>query len=223
MKKVLSLLIAICAVAAASAQIPVLKPVGVYMIPDIPASEYKRLENLYMEGTRKSPLFDLMYTPGASWYDEARDKVARVYASSSLSSQGSNSYRAANIHDFNHETAWVEGVQGHGIGQYVVYEFEMSCPRITTVYILNGYVKSNSAWSANSRVKKLKVYYNNKPIAILELQNSRSMQWFDIGTVGRTGSGPRWSLKFEILEVYPGTKYQDTVISDIMFNGIDVY
>jgi hypothetical protein len=104
-----------------------------------------------------------------------------------------------------------------------VYEFEMSCPRITTVYILNGYVKSNSAWSANSRVKKLKVYYNNKPIAILELQNSRSMQWFDIGTVGRTGSGPRWSLKFEILEVYPGTKYQDTVISDIMFNGIDVY
>jgi hypothetical protein len=71
--------------------------------------------------------------------------------------------------------------------------------------------------------KKLKVYYNNSPIAILELEDSRTLQSFDIGVVGRTGHGPRWSLKFEILEVYPGSQYQDTVISELVFDGIDVY
>lgn len=32
-----------------------------------------------------------------------------------------------------------------------------------------------------------------------------------------------WTLKFEMLEVYPGKKYDDTVISEIYFDGIDVY
>lgn len=32
-----------------------------------------------------------------------------------------------------------------------------------------------------------------------------------------------WTLKFEILEVYEGSKYSDTVISEIYFNGIDVH
>ena len=56
MKKFLSLVIAICAVAVASAQIKVLKPAGVYKIPDTPASEYKRLSDKYMEGALNSPL-----------------------------------------------------------------------------------------------------------------------------------------------------------------------
>ncbi len=221
MKKFVSLLIAICAVTVANAQVKVVKPKNIYPVPNITAAEYESKTDLYMEGILESQIFDTLYSPGDSWYSEA--SVAKIYASSSLSSQGSNSYRAANIHDFNHETAWVEGVPGHGIGQYIVYEFEMSNPRITTVYIFNGYVKSDKAWRANSRVKKLKVYYNNSPIAILELQDSRSMQVFDIGTVGRTGSGPRWSLKFEILEVYPGSQYQDTVISELVFSGLDVH
>jgi hypothetical protein len=31
------------------------------------------------------------------------------------------------------------------------------------------------------------------------------------------------TLKFEILEVYPGTRHKDTVISEIYFDGIDVH
>lgn len=230
MRYFLSLLIAICAVTAASAQVKVLKPEGVFIVPDISADEYVRMYEMLDSGTlneetvrilESSPLYSHFYSPGCSWY--CGGSVAKIYASSCLSSQGSNTYYASNLHDFNHETAWVEGVSGHGIGQYIVYEFEMQCPRITTINILNGYVKNYNAWKANSRVKKLKVYYNNTPIAILELEDSRSLQWFDIGVVGRTGNGPRWSLKFEIIEVYPGSKYPDTVISEIYFDGIDVH
>ena len=34
---------------------------------------------------------------------------------------------------------------------------------------------------------------------------------------------PSWHLRFEIMEVYPGTKYEDTVISELYFDGIDVH
>jgi len=30
---------------------------------------------------------------------------------------------------------------------------------------------------------------------------------------------PQWSFKFEIVDVYEGTKYDDTVISEIYFSG----
>ena len=32
-----------------------------------------------------------------------------------------------------------------------------------------------------------------------------------------------WTLKFEILDVYPGERYDDTVISELYFDGIDVH
>lgn len=34
---------------------------------------------------------------------------------------------------------------------------------------------------------------------------------------------PDWTVKFEIVEVYKGTKYNDTVISEIFFDGTDVH
>jgi hypothetical protein len=32
-----------------------------------------------------------------------------------------------------------------------------------------------------------------------------------------------WTLKFEILDVYPGEKYEDTAISELYFDGVDVH
>ena len=134
-------------------------------------------------------------------------------ASSELSSQGSANYRISNISDWNHETAWVEGVNGNGIGQWI--KFQDISKQIDFITILNGYVKNDKAWSENSRVKSLKVYCNDEPLCILELQDSRSMQSFSVGDLFE-GKNIK-TLRFEILEVYSGTKYQDTAISEIYF------
>ena len=73
------------------------------------------------------------------------------------------------------------------------------------------------------------MYYNHKPYAVLNLEDSRSLQIFDVGVLGfresfiETGEPETWTLTFEILEVYPGEKYQDTAISDLYFDGIDVH
>ena len=160
---------------------------------------------------------------GDSWYNAGGPDT--VIASSSLKDQGKYSYKAKNAHDFDLKTIWSEGVKGYGVGEYLLYKFKKNSPRITSIIIANGCVQSEALYKANSRVKKMKVYYNDEPIAILNLRDIVGIQTFSIGTLGYGWDNPNakdWSLKFEIMEVYPGSKYDDTVISELYFNGLDV-
>ncbi|MCE7990574.1 MAG: hypothetical protein HEP71_01285 [Roseivirga sp.] len=152
-------------------------------------------------------------------------------ASSELTAQGTSTYNAQNAHDLSYETAWVEGVSGYGIGEYIEYHVEPENPRMTEIIIVNGYVKSDNAWKNNSRVKKLKMYIDNKPYAILELEDSKAEQHFKVDPIGYGDRDnfellkkkPGFTLKFEIVDVYPGLKWEDTAITEIYFDGIDVH
>lgn len=166
---------------------------------------------------------------GCSWYcGGGQDTIS---ASSTLKTYKGINYSAKNIHDLNYKTAWIEGVPGYGIGEYVIYHLPPQNPRITDVIIVNGYVKSSTTWKDNSRVKRLKMYVNNEPFAILNLADSRQEQRFKFEPIGyadrqnweQLQEKPWWTIKFEILEVYKGDKYDDTAISEIYFDGIDVH
>lgn len=166
---------------------------------------------------------------GCSWY--CGGGPDSVYASSSLKPMSGISYKAENAHDLSYKTAWVEGAPGPGIGEYLVYRFSAQAPRITKIIVVNGYVKSEKAWRENARVKKLKMYLNNKPFAILDLEDNRNEQIFQFDPIGNSdrddwealAAKPAWTLKFEILEVYKGEKFEETAISEIYFDGIDVH
>ncbi len=148
----------------------------------------------------------------------------KVTASSALKSSGAITYEAKNAHDFSFKTAWVEGVDGYGQGQYLEYFFENKSPRVTAIEIYNGYTKSEEAWKKNSRVKRLLLSVNNRPFARLELQDTRALQTFTLpGPLGRTSDGKELVLKFEILEAYNGDAYDDTAITEIFFDGLDVH
>lgn len=164
-----------------------------------------------------------------SWYCGGGPDT--LWASSALKPQAGISYKAENAHDLSYKNAWVEGVPGYGIGEYLVYRFSATSPRINKIIVANGYVKSEKAWRDNSRVKKLKLYFNNKPIAILNLQDNRNEQIFHFDPIGYSdrenwdalASQPPWTLKFEIMEVYKGDRFDDCAISEIWFDGIDVH
>ena len=156
---------------------------------------------------------------GCSWYCGTGYPI-KITASSHLKPQGKNTYDAKNLHDLMYNTPWVEGVPGYGVGEWVKYTFEANSSRITNIHVVNGYVKSQAAWKSNSRVKRLKVYVNDKPFAILNLEDSRSEQTFSIDPLN---DSKEWTMKFEILEVYKGDKYDDTVLSEVYFSGIDVH
>jgi hypothetical protein len=166
---------------------------------------------------------------GCSWYCGGGQDTNS--ASSSLKPFEGIDYSANNIHDLNYNTAWIEGVSGYGIGEFITYHFPPENPRITEIIIVNGFVKSEKSWKDNSRVKKLKMYIDDKPFAILNLADSRQEQHFKFEPLGYSDrqdweelqKKPWWTIKFEILDVYKGDKYDDTAITEIYFDGIDVH
>ena len=106
---------------------------------------------------------------------------------------------------------------------FLEFYFKNNSPRITEIIISNGYMKSETAWKNNNRLKKLRLKVNGKSFGILNLEDSKTDQIFELGTFGRNKNGKDLILKFEILEVYKGDKYNDTAITEIYFSGIDVH
>ncbi len=159
---------------------------------------------------------------GCSWYCGG-DSIG-VSSSSFLSSNNkAYNYVPLNAHDLNFKTAWVEGVKGNGIGEYLEYRFDNTHPRVTEIIIHNGYVKTDKAWKENGRVKKMKMIMNGKPYALLDLKDTKAAQHFKFEPLGRRQDGRDLYIRFEIMEVYPGSKYEDVAISEIYFDGIDVH
>ena len=175
---------------------------------------------LYKYGEVVESIWDII-DGGCSWYCGGGNYS--VKASSSLHPDKGKVYRAENANDISYKTAWVEGKEDEGIGEYLEYYFKNSSPRVTKIIISNGYMKSESAWKNNNRVKKLKLYVNGKFYGVKNLEDSRTDQVFDIGTFGRNKNGSELILRFEILEVYKGEKFNDTAITEIYFDGIDVH
>ena len=181
------------------------------------ASEQKEL-NILLEkyGEVVENAWDII-DGGCSWYCGGGNY--KIKASSSLN----DSYKAKFANDLSYKTAWVEGKKDEGIGEYLEYYFKNDSPRITEIIISNGYMKSEETWKNNNRVKKLKLYVNGVPFGILNLKDSRTDQYFSVGTLGHNKNGTDLVLKFEILEVYKGSKYNDTAITEIYFDGIDAH
>lgn len=156
---------------------------------------------------------------GCSWYCGGGPE--KIISSSALKPIQGFDYKPENAHDFSLRTAWVEGAKGQGIGESITFTFPKQSPPVTTVMIYNGYMKSEKAWRENTRVKQLKLYVNNEPVALLNLQDVKSKQIFDIGS--QQGIKSDLALKFEIVGVYEGDKYTDTAISEIEFDGTGVH
>ena len=112
----------------------------------------------------------------------------------------------------NAHIPWVEGAKGNGINETISIEFN------NPVYgfsILNGYadVQNMKLFKENGRVKKLKVEdLTNKLEYTMSFEDKVYFNYIEL-------SKPSNSIKLTILEVYEGTKYQDTCISALIENA----
>lgn len=154
---------------------------------------------------------------GCSWY--CGGGPYKVVASSELD----KNYKAAYAHDLSFKFAWIEGAKGQGVGEYIEYYFKNDSPRLNKIDIFNGYLKSEEAWKNNSRVKKIKMYINGAPYAMLNLKDTKALQSFNMPLLGKRSDKKDLILKFEIIEVYAGDKFADTALTEIYFDGIDVH
>lgn len=151
-------------------------------------------------------------------------------ASSTLAPQGSISYDASNIYSENRNSVWCEGAEGDGIGEYI--EITQQCTvgydgadnpfTFKELCIVNGYAATEEKWADNNRVRELKVYFNDKYVGVVRLEDTIKPQYIDISdwNLG-TANGEEVKFRFEITDIYKGEKYDDTCITGIVieFDG----
>ncbi|MEP2023202.1 MAG: hypothetical protein ABJH98_09245 [Reichenbachiella sp.] len=164
-------------------------------------------------------------------------KIGIPSASSTLKDQGANTYNISNTHDLDLRTAWIEGKRGYGIGETISFKMDYSSDAgYAKVYnfagvieLFNGYCKSEKVWNENSRIKTLMLTLNDTPVCLIELVDTWQYQSIDLRKLFKE---PRKFpnaefeithndvLNFKIMEVYEGTKYKDTALSELVFSNI---
>lgn len=150
---------------------------------------------------------------GGKWEVEMTDYD--VTASSTLKPDGELTYDAKNVQSFFGDQAWVEGVDGDGIGQKLTLTFKKpkTADKLT---ILNGYNKTEALYYSNNRVAELKMTINGGEPTVVSLPDSGPSKPFSIDLP--KNAGPINEVTLTINKVHPGKKYKDTCISGIYFS-----
>ena len=123
-------------------------------------------------------------------------------------------YDESNLALKNWEIPWVENVPGYGIGEYVEIKDVTPEPykkKINYLLILNGYfsVEKPYLYKQNSRVKQIKVTgLNSGKEKILDVLDTPHPQTVDISFLET-----QEPFRVTIMDVYKGTKYDDTCIN----------
>jgi len=143
-------------------------------------------------------------------------------------------YAASRAFDRNQDTAWSEGVDGPGIGEALVVKVED--PR-RPIQILPGFARSERLFRRNNRPERIRIYVleSRRPAATqmgiffadlqilakaeFTLEDKREWQTLRLPEHAEKYSAPehgRGLIAIEILSVYKGSHYDDTLISEVM-------
>lgn len=148
--------------------------------------------------------------------------------------EGKVLYAASSLMDNDCRTAWVESKSDFGKNERI----KIPCnDLLTQVLIVNGFRKSEKTYYENNRVKRIALYVDGVKLGEMtfpdrpychvdmsnildegELLNLNGDFFKENNGKSMSNAGAFWpkeNIEIEILEVYPGTKYNDTCISDI--------
>jgi len=122
-------------------------------------------------------------------------------------------YHVKEIKDNDPKTAWVEGKADDGIGEWV--EFTYDPPVILErISVINGYMRSETLYYANNRVKKIRISFDDGTHFDQVLKDGElKPQIITLPEPKQAGK-----VRLTILETYKGSKYNDTCISEIIFD-----
>lgn len=140
---------------------------------------------------------------------EARRNMT-VCATSSLSTTKNYNFGPEQAVDSNPKTAWVEGARGQGLGNWIMLRFEQVRP-VRYLGIENGFGKQidSERWEQLSRVKDALIETSDGLIERVRLKDTDQPQYVDLGRETQ----PTW-IRLTLLSVYPGTKWQDTALTE---------
>jgi O-phosphoseryl-tRNA(Cys) synthetase len=138
---------------------------------------------------------------------------ATTSASSHLPTDHGGQYQSWIAMDGSLGTAWVEGVVGPGVGEWI----QLSFPGTVEIHYINldvGYDRDADIFYANNRIKRVTFIFSNGEQIEMPLSDIRGMQMIVLARA----PGPSIEttfVKIVIEEVYPGSRYDDTCLSEV--------
>jgi hypothetical protein len=160
----------------------------------------------------------LLLLPGLALANgvERRLHPDRVDASSFLWNDWNKfqeNYHPLYVGDDDAKTAWVEGAEGAGEGEWIrVAVTTLDGTSKVRLHLRNGYQKSKSLYKANARLKEVKVKLLpgnvEKAFTLTDADG-----WQDV--VVDQPAGKLDGVELKVVSVYEGTKYEDLCLSDL--------
>lgn len=146
---------------------------------------------------------------------ESNNISLSAISSSHLVPSKLNTYYANNAVDGNPNSPWVEGGKGYGIGEYLKISFNKESS-IKGLRIINGYNFSKpdgvgNRFFKNSRVKKANLRFSDGSTESIELKDTNEFQ-----TIYFSERKTSYVV-ITIEDVYKGSKWEDTCISEVGF------
>jgi len=133
----------------------------------------------------------------------------KATASSVRYSVQSNTYDPSNAIDGKKGTAWIEGADGPGWGEWIRFDFDREI-NLHRVLILPGYFKSPAIWARNNRISGATVSFSDGTSRVFNFPDRMERHTLDVGSI-RT----RW-VRIELEDFYLG-KDPDTPVSEVAF------
>lgn len=163
--------------------------------------------------------------------------IDKIISSSTLAKTKKYTYEASNMIDGNYNTCWAEGLKDSGKGETIDIYLKKKC-NLTGVGLINGYLSNEKTYAENNRIKKVKIeildskgiiiesyikHLPDVPFKEINLKNP----YDNIDIIYNQGDSGRelesyYRIRLTILEVYQGSKYDDTCISEIILFGSEI-
>ena len=162
------------------------------------------------EGSSPTPNRRPTATPGDQPSPEPQTPLKITASASSVRlAVQANTYYPSNAIDGKRGTAWIEGVDGPGIGEWIRFDFDREI-NLHRILIQPGYFKSPYIWAQNNRLATVTVQFSDGSSREINFDDRMEGQKIDVGSI-RT----RW-VRLVIESVYYGTD-PDTAISEVAF------
>jgi len=175
-------------------------------------------ETIFVSGEKYYPKVAIGYTVPENSYgshifllDIPRlELTSRIYKDpSSFLKEFGIEYKIENLNDLESDTPWVEGADGYGIGESFIIENSWD-DIYSSLFIINGFISADRPrlYTQNGRIKKIRVEgLDSGDIGYCNVLDTPHPQTVDISFIKEAED-----IKITIMEVFEGTKYEDTAI-----------
>lgn len=169
-------------------------------------SEKSSAEQPKPEETKTSLITD---EPDVSKLHKAN--VIAANASSTISQEGTSNNPIL-LFDGKDATNWQEGVDGYGISETISFSFD-DFYKVKYIGFKLGNWKTDRYYVGNAKPKTMTLAFGDY-VGPVTFTGERKVEWVEVNNAVKANS-----MRVTIDDVYPGTQWEDTCITEIMVYG----